>query len=398
MPTYAFSNYSDTHIELLINGTISKLIKKANIDFSISGDELTIFHHRIERNKSEYRLTVDYNDVTSPVVASAAALQAAIEAWLAPAPGGTGDVVGPASAVDSNLVAFDGITGLLLKDSGESVASLKAYADGLVVGLWDDRGTHDASGGAYPSTGGSGTAGAILKGDIWVVSVAGTLPTGQVVEVGDTVRALVDTPGNTQANWAIIQNNIGYVPENVVNKDTDGTLAANSDTKYPSQKAVKTYVDGIARSYLIGYNGNTATTNTVALERPCGVPIPGGTLEVGDMIVCKWFIKKTSGAGSMTGNIYLHTAATTGGTPYGAGTLGATQGFQGEVNILIIGATSQIGSPNAIAVYGSAISADYTTSSLDIANDMYVNVLTQKSVGTDNGFVRYQTVEIIKKL
>lgn len=27
------------------------------------------------------------------------------------------------------------------------------------------------------------------------------------------------------------------------NKDTDGTLAANSDTKYPSQKAVKTYAD-----------------------------------------------------------------------------------------------------------------------------------------------------------
>ncbi len=25
--------------------------------------------------------------------------------------------------------------------------------------------------------------------------------------------------------------------------DTDGTLAANSDTKYPSQKAVKTYAD-----------------------------------------------------------------------------------------------------------------------------------------------------------
>jgi hypothetical protein len=31
--------------------------------------------------------------------------------------------------------------------------------------------------------------------------------------------------------------------ENIANKDTDGTLAANSDTRYPSQKAVKTYVD-----------------------------------------------------------------------------------------------------------------------------------------------------------
>lgn len=31
--------------------------------------------------------------------------------------------------------------------------------------------------------------------------------------------------------------------ENVANKDTDVTLAANSDTKYPSQKAAKTYID-----------------------------------------------------------------------------------------------------------------------------------------------------------
>ena len=31
--------------------------------------------------------------------------------------------------------------------------------------------------------------------------------------------------------------------EDKTNKDTDGTLAANSDTKYPSQKAVKTYTD-----------------------------------------------------------------------------------------------------------------------------------------------------------
>ncbi len=86
------------------------------------------------------------------------------------------------------------------------------------TGLWDDRGTFDASGGSYPSTGGSGTAGAILKGDIWTISVAGTLPTGQVVEPGDTVRALVDTPGNTQANWAIAQGNLGYTPlSNVLN-------------------------------------------------------------------------------------------------------------------------------------------------------------------------------------
>jgi len=39
------------------------------------------------------------------------------------------------------------------------------------------------------------------------------------------------------------QSALGFTPENVANKDTDATLAANSDTKYASQKATKTYAD-----------------------------------------------------------------------------------------------------------------------------------------------------------
>lgn len=158
--------------------------------------------------------------------------------------GGSGDVVGPASSVDNNIATFSGLTGKVIQDSGKAFSidgtlasnsdnkiptekAVKTYADALVTGLWDDRGTFDASGGAYPNSGGSGTAGAILKGDIWTISVAGTLPTGQVVEIGDTVRALIDTPGNTQANWAIGQNNIGYVP--VPNTRTINGHALSSD-------------------------------------------------------------------------------------------------------------------------------------------------------------------------
>lgn len=126
-----------------------------------------------------------------------------------------------------------------------SVKAVKTYADSLVVGLLDDRGSYDASVNTFPAAGGSGTAGAILKGDIWFISVAGTLG-GAAVNIGDSARALVDSPGQTATNWSILESNIGYVPENVANKDTDGTLAANSDTKYPSQKAVKTYIDAKA--------------------------------------------------------------------------------------------------------------------------------------------------------
>lgn len=103
-------------------------------------------------------------------------------------------------------------------------SAAQSYADGLVVGLWDDRGNHDASTNLFPSSGGSGSAGAIKKGDIWTVSVAGTLG-GHAVNIGDTVRALVDAPGSTDSNWAISENNIGYVPENAANKNAAGGYA-----------------------------------------------------------------------------------------------------------------------------------------------------------------------------
>lgn len=125
-----------------------------------------------------------------------------------------------------------------LPDEGDQVFASRAYAEALVTGLWDDRGTFDASVNAYPSSGGSGSGGAILKGDIWTISVAGTLPTGQTVEPGDTVRALVDTPGNTQSNWAIAQNNIGYVAENQANKVSSISASA---TEYPNNNAVIAY-------------------------------------------------------------------------------------------------------------------------------------------------------------
>lgn len=137
-------------------------------------------------------------------------------------------------------------------DKPVSTAQAAAIAS-AVAGLMDYRGVFDASVNAYPSSGGSGSAGAILKSDFWIVSVAGTLPTGLVVEAGDLVIAKIDTPGNTQANWSIVQYNIGYTPENAANKAT--TLAASS-TQYPNNDAVIAAL--ILKSNLIALVGSTA--------------------------------------------------------------------------------------------------------------------------------------------
>jgi len=130
-----------------------------------------------------------------------------------------------------------------------TIQAVKNFVEGIVVGLLSDRGSYDASGNVFPSTGGSGAGGAIQKGNLWFISAAGTLG-GQPVTIGDSIRALVDNPGQTPNNWSIIEVNITYVPENQANKDVDPALAANSDTKYSSQKAVRTFVETIRNALL----------------------------------------------------------------------------------------------------------------------------------------------------
>ena len=99
--------------------------------------------------------------------------------------------------------------------NADAVSSLGAVTlqqlQSYVTGLWDDRGNYNASTNLFPSTGGSGSGGAILKGDIWTVSVIGTLG-GVSVALGDTVRALVDTPNQISTNWAIASKGLGYTP------------------------------------------------------------------------------------------------------------------------------------------------------------------------------------------
>lgn len=161
----------------------------------------------VENAQADYGDIVTYN-------ASAFDLAGAAAAALSDAEGHANEV---AAAAESNA---------------------KDYADSLVVGLLDDRGNYNPTAtSAYPTTGGSGVAGAILKGDLWAISADGTI-NGIAVTIGDTIRALVDAPAQVNANWAIIQNNLIYVPENTTNKAT--SLSLPNDTKYPTTLAVST--------------------------------------------------------------------------------------------------------------------------------------------------------------
>jgi len=117
-----------------------------------------------------------------------------------------------------------------------SVKSVKTYVDTMVAGLLDYRGAYDASGNTYPASGGSGAAGAVMKGDLWIVSVAGTLG-GKTIHIGDYIIAIIDTPGQTDANWDTLDTNLGYTPENIANKVT-AISVSSTDTQYPTAKLV----------------------------------------------------------------------------------------------------------------------------------------------------------------
>lgn len=203
-------------------------------------------------------------DVTSAVTPSVIYDLDLLKADLA-SPAFTGTPTAPTPQTEPSL---DNSTKLATTEfvnvvADAAVATANAYADGLVINLWDDRGTFNPSSGAWPTSanGGSGVSGAIQAGDVWTSSGAGTLTGGITVEVGDVIRALVDLAGNTSTDWAVTQNNLGYTAENSTNKATD--LSLPDDTKYPTTKAI---VDNVLNILLTNYTVATVNSDVSATD------------------------------------------------------------------------------------------------------------------------------------
>lgn len=100
-----------------------------------------------------------------------------------------------------------------------------------------------------------------IEGEIVAVeTVLGTSPEGTAATVSERIA-------DTESALDTKQPSLGFVPENVTNKDTTATLG-NSDTKYPSQKAVKTYVDNKVSAlsavtwHVVGDTGEPAFENS----------------------------------------------------------------------------------------------------------------------------------------
>jgi hypothetical protein len=123
------------------DGTTGKLIKDSGYDatdFATSGHTHASSGHTIEDEGTSLTTRGKLNFVGSGVTVTD---DLGDDASVVTIPGASGDVVGPASAVDSNFAAFDTTTGKLIKDSGKNNSSYDvagAAAAALVSALAAD--------------------------------------------------------------------------------------------------------------------------------------------------------------------------------------------------------------------------------------------------------------------
>jgi hypothetical protein len=150
--------------------------------------------------------------------------------------------------------------------------ALTTYVDNAVAGLFDLRGFYTPSGSNYPSTGGSGSAGAVKKGDVYIMNgISGTAVIGATtVSNGDMVVALVDTPGNTDTNWGIVENNLQYTPLNA--SLTSGYLYIGNGSNIGTARQIS--------GAIVIDNTGVSTYNTVVPQAKGGtgtatIPDPG---------------------------------------------------------------------------------------------------------------------------
>ncbi len=236
------------------------------------------------------------SDVNKPVSTLQAAADAAVQAFAIQRVNHTGTqsastITGLAAVATSGLKSDVGLgsadntpdvskpvsTAQAAADAAV-LAAAKAYADGLVAGLLDFRGGYDASSNVYPtsSAGGSGPSNAVMKGDVWVVTTAGTLQT-DVVKKGDLLLALVDSPGQTDANWSTVSTDLAYTPENTINKVTN--LTSPDNIKFPTTLAVATAL--VAKLDATGNAVSATKLNTARLIN--GVSFDGtGNITIAD--------------------------------------------------------------------------------------------------------------------
>lgn len=105
-----------------------------------------------------------------------------------------------------NFIAGNNISLQVYRDGSKiNVKIIGADSDKVQAGTVVIASNFDLSGGAIPTIGGTGSGGAILKGNLFHVTTGGSItgwsPDTAFVPAGAIMIAKVDSPGQTESNW-----------------------------------------------------------------------------------------------------------------------------------------------------------------------------------------------------
>ena len=78
MPTYSLTNFSDTEVQLTVDGQ-SLLFKKVYCSTMVQGDYVLFFSQQVETNAFRQQYAIHYTDCTDPVAASSVILKQKID-------------------------------------------------------------------------------------------------------------------------------------------------------------------------------------------------------------------------------------------------------------------------------------------------------------------------------
>ena len=192
--------------------------------------------------------------------------------------------------------------------------------------------------------------------------------------------------------------------EDVANKSPDVALGT-SDTLYPTQNAVKAYVDRYRNLNIMTDTGNSPITNTTTeTSLQSGVAtIPAGTLHDGDTVICEWTGQSLNNSGAANGNT---TRFKLNGTSVAQHTINqGTNAFPplfshalkitriSATQILLTGNWRVSNALNANNGNFSIISGSGAVSNLD-TNNLTIDVTTQWATAHANSTVTPQVVRI----
>lgn len=230
---------------------------------------------------------------------------------------GTGDVNKPVSAPTAHhLAAFADVSGTLLESAGVAISALLAasnnfsdvgnkqtaidtlFQSGATVTAASTTNLETMAGMFGTVSGNTGISAVTLNEGHWrLVRFSGT----PLIAVGSSLVL-----NNAGANYQVVAGDhilfagdgsgivrgivfpiSGYMPGALpaAYMDTDGTLAANSDAKIASQKALKTYVDNVAAGLDIKPSCRAATTANITLSG--AQTIDGVSVVAGDRVLVK---------------------------------------------------------------------------------------------------------------